>query len=62
VSLIGLLAFFPGKQPYPRAQITVTTTAGAVHKEVDGLAIGQARRQVKRFNELADAAAGDTSR
>ena len=52
--------FFPEKQRFPRARITVATTAGAVNKEVEGRTlIGQARRQVVRFNELADAAAGN---
>jgi hypothetical protein len=63
VSAIGLLIFFPEKQRYPRARITVTTTTGAVHKEVEGRTlIGQAHRQVIRFNELADAATGNAPR
>jgi hypothetical protein len=34
----------------------MTTSDGAIHKEIEGrMAIGQARRQVVRFNELAGA-------
>ena len=56
VSGLALLLLWPERQAFPRAQITVTTSAGAIHKEVEGrMAIGQARRQVVRFNELADA-------
>ena len=63
VSAIGLLVFFPEKQRFPRARITVTTTTGAVDKEVEGRTlVGHARRQVIRFNELADAAARNAQR
>lgn len=55
VSAIALLALFPEKQSFPRAQITVKTTADSVSKEVEGnMLISQARREVVRFNELAE--------
>jgi hypothetical protein len=63
VSAVALLMLLPEKQRFPRVQITVTTAADAVHKEVEGhMLIGQARRQVVRFNELADAAARNIPR